>query len=139
MESGLELESSLVFPPMMVKNGMESSMEMESSPGFPPMRSSPVLSKGTVMSPSMMSPVNRSWGQTSWRRWSPVLVGLPFKVEFSNSMESSFEAWKQSGIKTQLSMESSPLMYVKGVKGLDVTRSLKMYRNKSRKSLIKMG
>ena len=66
-------------------------------------------------------------------------VGFPFKVEFSNSMESSFEAWKQSGINTQLSMESSPLMYVKGVKGLDVTRSLKMYRNKSRKSLIKMG
>ena len=60
-------------------------------------------------------------------------VGFPFKVEFSNSMESSFEAWKQSGINTQLSMESSPLMYVKGVKGLDVTRSLKMYRNKSRK------
>ena len=74
MESGLELESSLVFPPMMVKNGMESSMEMESSPGFPPMRSSPVLSKGTVMSPAMMSPVNRSWGQTSWRRWSPVFL-----------------------------------------------------------------
>ena len=60
-------------------------------------------------------------------------VGFPFKVEFSNSMESSFESWKQSGINTQLSMESSPLMYVKGVKGLDVTRSLKMYRNKSRK------
>ena len=30
-------------------------------------------------------------------------------------------------------MESSPLLYVEGLKGLDMTRSLKMYRNKSRK------
>ena len=30
-------------------------------------------------------------------------------------------------------MESSPVMFVQGIQGLDLTRSLKMYRNKARK------
>ena len=58
-------------------------------------------------------------------------AGFPYKVDFSESGQAYFDAWKESCKK--ISMESSPVMFVQGIQGLDLTRSLKMYRNKARK------
>ena len=112
--------SPTTLEPAMIEGSrrvMESGPAMESSLVFPPMRS-----KDPMESSHMLEKMESSFP-----------AGFPIRVDFSKSMESSFEAWKQSGHNKQLSMESSPIMYVKGVKGLDGTRSLKMYRNKSRK------
>ena len=112
--------SPTTLEPAMIEGSrrvMESGPAMESSLVFPPMRS-----KDPMESSHMLEKMESSFP-----------AGFPIRVDFSKSLESSFEAWKQSGHNKQLSMESSPIIYVKGVKGLDGTRSLKMYRNKSRK------
>ena len=58
--------------------------------------------------------------------------GYPVRLQFNESMESSLEAWKKSGLEYELSMESSKVN-VKGVRQLEETRSMKMYRSKLRK------
>ena len=149
-----------MFPPLKLKFGEESSLGKESSPGsveesslvkkdrncamefspsclqMKPMESSSVAVESSPValksSPAAMESSQVVVGTSRLESMeSSFTAGFPFTVKFSESGQANLDAWKESC--SQLSMESSPLLYVEGLKGLDMTRSLKMYRNKSRK------